>query len=127
MSTIRYIIIFTLPLAIAILWIEGRDKTSATKITDFKNFWIKNQNVFLSVSGLIVSGIGYIFNNLIFQKIFTFHQWNSMNFNKFGETTLSDILIGLLETFGYKQEIAVLTPNGIINILVYASLFLCAN
>ena len=126
MSTIRYIIIFTLPLAIAILWIEGRDKTSATKITDFKNFWIKNQNVFLSVSGLIVSGIGYIFNNLIFQKIFTFHQWNSMNFNKFGETTLSDILIGLLETFGYKQEIAVLTPNGIINILVYASLFLCA-
>lgn len=126
MSTIRYMIIFTLPLAIAILWIEGRDKTSATKITDFKNFWIKNQNVFLSVSGLIVSGIGYIFNNLIFQKIFTFHQWNSMNFNKFGETTLSDILIGLLETFGYKQEIAVLTPNGIINILVYASLFLCA-
>lgn len=126
MSTIRYIIIFTLPLAIAILWIEGRDKTSATKITDFKNFWIKNQNVFLSISGLIVSGIGYIFNNLIFQKIFTFHQWNSMNFNKFGETTLSDILIGLLETFGYKQEIAVLTPNGIINILVYASLFLCA-
>ena len=126
MSTIRYIIIFTLPLALAILWIEGRDKTSDTKITDFKNFWIKNQNVFLSVSGLIVSGIGYIFNNLIFQKIFTFHQWNSMNFNKFGETTLSDILLGLLETFGYKQEIAVLTPNGIINILVYASLFLFA-
>ena len=93
MSTIRYIIIFTLPLALAILWIEGRDKTSDTKITDFKNFWIKNQNVFLSVSGLIVSGIGYIFNNLIFQKIFTFHQWNSMNFNKFGETTLSDILL----------------------------------
>ena len=124
MSTIRYIIIFTLPLALAILWIEGRDKTSDTKITDFKNFWIKNQNVFLSVSGLIVSGIGYIFNNLIFQKIFTFHQWNSMNFNKFGETTLSDILLGLLETFGYKQEIAVLTPNGVINILVYASLFL---
>ena len=60
MSTIRYIIIFTLPLALAILWIEGRDKTSDTKITDFKNFWIKNQNVFLSVSGLIVSGIGYI-------------------------------------------------------------------
>ena len=111
MSTIRYIIIFTLPLALAILWIEGRDKTSDTKITDFKNFWIKNQNVFLSVSGLIVSGIGYIFNNLIFQKIFTFHQWNSMNFNKFGETTLSDILLGLLETFGYKQEIAVLTPK----------------
>ena len=124
MSTIRYIIIFTLPLALAILWIEGRDKTSDTKITDFKNFWIKNQNVFLSVSGLIVSGIGYIFNNLIFQKIFTFHQWNSMNFNKFGETNLSDILLGLLETFGYKQEIAVLTPNGVINILVYASLFL---
>ncbi len=124
LSSIRYIIIFVLPLTFAILWIEGRDKNSAVKITDFKGFWLKNQNVFLSVSGLILSGVGYVFNNLIFQKIFTFHQWNSMNFNKFGETTLSDILLGLLETFGFKQEVAVLTPSGVINCLVYAAIFL---
>lgn len=124
LSSIRYIIIFVLPFFFALIWIEGRDKSQNAKITDFKNFWLKNESVFLSVLGLFLSGIGYIFNNLIFQKLFSFHQWNSMNFNEFGEVTFGQIFHGLLTMFGFKDQIAVLTPNGAINCFIYAALFL---
>ncbi|WP_027727482.1 hypothetical protein [Treponema sp. C6A8] len=126
-TSIRYIMNFVFPFMLAILIIEVKNKDEkAPKITDFKGFWNNNKLVFTSVLAFFVSGFGYVCNNLILRHFFTFSQWNSMNFNHFGDTTIRDILVGLVEMFGYNQGIAALTPGGAINMLVYAALTLFA-
>lgn len=125
LSSIRYIIVSVLPLCFAVLFIETRDKSNPS-VTDFKKFWLENKSVFYSVLGVFLSGFGYIANNLVLQKIYYFSEWNSMSFNGFGETKFMDCFYGLLDMFGFQQNIAVFTPGGIINVLVYLSFVLFA-
>lgn len=125
LTSIRYILNFVFPLMLTIIIIETKSKDSrASKITDFKGFWIQNPLIFTSVVAFLLSGFGYVCNNVILKQFYTFSQWNSMNFNHFGDTTIRDILVGLVEMFGYNQGIAVLTPGGAINMLSYAALIL---
>ena len=123
LSSIRYIIISVLPLSLAVIFIEAREKENSP-ITDFKHFWLKNKFVFFSVTGLFLSGIGYVANNLVLQRLYYFSQWNSMSFNSIGDTTFRDCFSGILSIFGYQERIAVFTPGGVINILIYIAIAL---
>lgn len=122
-TSIRYIMIFVFPFMLTVLICELKEKNAA-KITDFKGFWLGNKLVFACVLGFFISGFGYVCNNLILKQFYTFSQWNSMNFNTFGTTTLGMIFTGIVEMFGYQQGIAALSPGGAINMLVYAALIL---
>lgn len=126
LSSIRYILIFVFPMAIAAIIIEARKPDRTAEITNFKEFWLHNKNVFYAVTTLFASGLGYICNNIILQHFWEFSEWNSMGFAHFGETTLRDIWKGLVSIFGYREGIAVFTPGGIINILVYLGIILFA-
>ncbi len=125
LTSIRYIMNFVFPLFLATIIVEAKSKEENTaKITDFKGFWIKNKLVFASTLGLLISVFGYVCNNILLKHFFSFSEWNSMNFNHFGDTTIRDILSGIVEIFGYNEGIAALTPGGAINILVYAALLI---
>lgn len=126
LSSIRYIMIFVFPFAIAMIILETTSSERKVNITDFKGFWIENKSIFYSIAGLILSGFGYICNNLIFRHFWTFSEWNSMGFNHFGDTSLRDIWSGIIKIFGYNEGIAALSPGGAINVLAYIAVIMLA-
>ena len=124
LSSIRYILIFVFPFALAMIILEARSPERKAEITDFKNFWIETPSILYSVVGLFLSGFGYVCNNLVFRHFWTFSEWNSMGFNHFGDTLLRDIWSGIARMFGYTEGIAALSPGGAINVLVYIAIVL---
>ncbi len=119
LSTIRYILLFTFPLALSAIIIEVRNKQYAILS---KEFWLHNSSVFYSTIALFISGFGYICNSFILRHIWSFSSWNTLGFNYPGDVTFSDILLGnsgILALLGYKPGVAIFTPSGIINILSY--------
>ena len=119
LSSIRYIMIFTFPLALVMIVDKCLKNEPECKINNFSAFWLKTNTIKLSMLGLILSGFGYVCNNIVLQPLFQFSQWNTISFCRLGDITLRDILHSLLSFFGYQDNIAVLTPSGILNILAY--------
>ncbi len=119
LSSIRYIMIFTFPLALVMIVDKCLQNDENCKINNFSSFWLKTNTIKLSMLGLILSGIGYVCNNILLQPLFQFSQWNTISFCTLGDISLRDILHSLLSFFGYQDNIAVLTPSGILNILAY--------
>ena len=125
-SSIRYIMIFVFPLALSMIVSKCLEKDSSCTINNFEEFWKNTDSVRISTIGLLLSGAGYVFNNLVLQRIYTFSEWNTIAFCNLGDIKLRDILHSLLAFWGYQDHIAVLTPNGIINLLTYAIIILTA-
>lgn len=119
LSTIRYILNFVLPLTIAVVSYEAFALSKSEAQINIKDFLLNNQKVKLVVLGLLFAGFGYVCNNVVLQKVFSFAEWNTMGYNTLGSTTVADILRGIIHLFGYKDNIAVFTPGGVVNILVY--------
>lgn len=124
LTSIRYILNFVIPLLLAVSLYEGFTKKENP--LNIKKFWIENDRAKFALGGFILSALGYAFNNIVLQKIFDFAEWNTMSYNSLGSTTLSDIFRGIIHLFGYVDNIAVFTPNGVINILVYFFLIMFA-
>lgn len=125
LSSIRYIIIFVFPLTLIMVIDKCLEKDSSCKINNFREFWLNTETVKYSFLGLMASGLGYAFNNILLQPLFDFTQWNTISFCTLGDIKLRDILHSVLGFFGYQDNIAVLTPNGILNILAYLVILCC--
>ncbi len=124
LSSIRYIMIFVFPLALIMIIDKCLEKDQNCMINNFNAFWKNTQIIKYSVLGLFISGFGYVCNNVILQPLFSFSQWNDISFCGYGDVRISDIIHSVLEFFGYIDHIAVFTPNGIINVLVYLLIIL---
>ena len=86
---------------------------------NFKSIFIQNKNNYYSCLSLICCIAGYLFNNLILSRIYTFSSYNTTTFTRIGDVTFSDLHSFFLRFLGYKNEVSVFTPSGIINILLY--------
>lgn len=123
LSTIRYVLNFVVPVTATAIFIESKKKDNP-KITDFKNFWIKNNTVFVSVTSFISCGIGYVFSSTLIQHFYTLSHFNKIQFCNLGETTILDLVRTILDTFGYQQGVSVMTPAGFVNLLIVTGLVL---
>lgn len=63
----------------------------------------------------IISAPLFIFTT----RIYTFSSYNTTTFTRIGDVTFSDLHSFFLRFLGYKNEVSVFTPSGIINILLY--------
>lgn len=126
LSTIRYILIYQFPLflAVTILCSKKEKLSQIHSFLDAKNFFLKNNSLLISFVALLLSGIGYVFNNAVLHSLYHFSQWNDVTFNFFGDVPLQKLLVTIIRAFGYQQNIAVFTPGGVINICVYCALAL---
>ena len=122
LSTIRYIINYQFPLLLSIVIIEATSKNRKYNIYEIKQFWIKDKKVFHSWGGLIVGGVGYVINSLVLQRIFHFGNWNTITFNTLGDVKFLDVFRAIMGILGFTENVAVFTPSGIINILVYVGI-----
>ena len=121
LSTIRYVLNFVFPVSVVAIFIEANKKDSP-KITDFKNFWIKNKIVFIAVTSLFACGFGYVFSSTVIQHFYTLSHFNKIQFCSLGTTKLLDLLRTILDTFGYQEGVSVMTPAGFINLIILIGL-----
>ncbi|AEE15745.1 hypothetical protein Trebr_0297 [Treponema brennaborense DSM 12168] len=122
LSGIRYILYFQFPLTVTILGYAVSSSVRAKVPYRFSSFFIKNKPTFYSCGGLLLGGVGYIANNLILSKLFTFSQFNTTAFNTIGDVTFTDVHRAVFEILGYKNGVSVFTPSGVTNILLYVAL-----
>lgn len=120
LSTIRYIMNFQFPLALALVLSNAFKKGS--DIADIKRFWLEEKSVFYSVVGLITGGLGYLFNNIVLQRLYSFREWNTIAFCELGTVSFLDIFRAVVQTVGFLEGVSVFTPSGIINLLIYIAI-----
>lgn len=117
-SGIRYILYFIIPLFFTQIFYFLNTNKELSKFT-FKSIIVENKNNFYTFLSVIISILGYLFNNLILSRLFTFSSYNTTEFTHIGDVTFTDIHSFLLKFFGYKDFVSVFTPSGIINVLLY--------
>ena len=124
LSTIRYILIYQFPLTLsmAILSYKREDKNKSVTLSELKNYFWDNKTLRISILALFLSGLGYIFNNVVLHRLYNFSQWNDVTFNHFGDVPLLKLFSTILKSFGYQENLAVFTPSGVINIFVYIAI-----
>lgn len=127
-STIRYVLSYQFPLFVAtmILLFKRDDDTKAVSFCELKKIFWDSKALKASLIGLFLSGIGYVFNSVILQRLYNFSQWNKEQFNFFGDVTLQDLFSAILRAFGFQEGVAAFTPSGVINVCVYIALILFA-
>lgn len=121
LSTIRYVLNFLVPMSIAAIYMELKKK-DAPAITDINNFWLGNFTVRLSVINFFTAGAGYVFSSLVLQHFYTLSHFNKIQFCKLGETSILTLFKTILTTYGYREGVSVMTPSGVINLLVVIGL-----
>lgn len=122
LSTIRYVINFLFPLFLSVLTLKLTDKKANAKITDIKEFWLKDSLLFYSTIGMFIGGVGYICNSTLLQALYTFSHWEKITFNTLGEFSLTTIIVSIFKIFGYQNNVGVFSPLGVINIFLYIGL-----
>lgn len=118
LAGIRYILYFIFPLAATVLGLATQKLIRQQQQFSIKTFFLSNKSVFYGTAGLLAGGLGYISNSLILSRIFSFAQYNTTTFTSIGDVSLAQILNGLLGILGWRNEVSVFTPAGIINIFV---------
>lgn len=125
LSSIRYIMNFVFPLTLAIIILEISEYTKPLdNLKNIKDLCLNNNLVKNALIGIVLSGFGYIANIGILERFFTFSNWSKIDFCTYGSVKIIDLIKGILFNFGYQENIAVFTVNGIINILIYCAITL---
>lgn len=122
LSSIRYILQFQLPLAAVVCSYTAMIFFMEKKSFHFKKIFIEDTPVFYSCIGLILGGIGYILNSVILSNLYSFSDYNNIAFNILGEISFIKLFSDIAMIFGYKNEVSVMTPAGIVNVLFYVFL-----
>ncbi len=121
-SSIRYLIYFVFPVA-AVMNYRAISNLSKNKIPfNFKKYFIEDKSIFYSTGGLFLGGFGYVINTLFLSHFYSFSNFNTTAFRTIGDVKLVDFYAGILDLLGYKNEVSVLTPSGISDLLLYVAL-----
>lgn len=118
LAGIRYILYFLFPLAATIVGLAAQRLLREKLPFSARSFFLSDKSVFYAFSGLIAGGLGYVGNNLVLSRIFSFAEYNTTTFTSIGDVSLADILDALLGTLGWRNGVSVFTPAGISNIFV---------
>lgn len=118
LSSIRYILNFTFPLAAVVVFIKARELIAEKQDFKIKQFFVQDRQTFYSVCGLILSGIGYVLNSTVLASIYSFKNMNKIRFNPLSLMKVDDIIGMNLSVIGYNENVSVFTPVGIANVLL---------
>jgi len=121
-SSIRYILNYQIPITLSILIFSYKKNSGSEQNCDIKSFFEHSNALKAGIIGLLLSGLGYIFNSVALQPIYNLSQWSRVTFNSLGDATPLDVFYIFLRSFGFQDNIAVFTPSGVINICVYITL-----
>lgn len=122
LSGIRYILYFELPLIITILGLKVSNLFKTNTTFDFKNFFINDKECHFSIVSLILGGFGYVCNNLILARIYSFSDFNTTAFTHIGDVKFEDVHNAIMEILGYRNNVSVFTPSGVNNVLLYVGI-----
>lgn len=120
LSSIRYILNFTFPLAAVVVYNRVKEFLDSKEKFSVKKFFLEGGISFRnSCIGLITSGIGYIFNSSVLASLYSFKNMNKIQFNPLSAMKIDRIISMILSTIGYNEDVSVFTPSGMANILIF--------
>lgn len=119
LSSIRYILNFTFPLAAILLYNRIKEFIKNKEIFSFKKFFLYDYALKISLAGLILSGIGYIINSTVLSSLFTYKNMNKVRFNFISDMKVDSIIEMILSVIGYNENVSFSTPAGITNVLLF--------
>lgn len=122
LSGIRYILYFELPLMITILGLKVSKLFKTNTSFNFKNFFIYDKECHLSIVSFLLGAFGYVCNNLVLARFYSFSDFNTTAFTHIGDVKIEDVHNAIMETLGYKNNVSVFTPSGVNNVLLYVGL-----
>ncbi|MGL4986654.1 MAG: hypothetical protein ACRC5H_05880 [Treponemataceae bacterium] len=130
LAGLRYLVVFQIPLFLASLLVIPFDKNDLEK--DFLSIIKKiySQTIFkYSTIGLLFGGIGYIINEKVLNKLFSFADFNKTSFIQIGSQSFGKIIDAFFQMLGYRYEnVSLFSPIAVLNLIAIsftgASLFM---
>lgn len=123
LTSIRYIFVIVLPLAAVSVWQaaaggmrEDWPLSARALLSDRKGR--------LSLFSLLAAGLGYLLNSTLLRKLYSFSIWYETAFGKLEDVSAKQLHDDLLGLMGYNEQVSVLSPAGITNMLLYGFLAL---
>lgn len=118
LSTIRYILNFTFPLAAILLYNRIKEFLRKDESFSLRGFFLEDRPLKISVYALFFSGFGYVLNSTVFTALFTFKNMNKVRFLSLSEIRLDDIISMIVNVAGYNGNVSFSTPGGAANVLL---------
>lgn len=119
LTSIRYIFVILLPLLTVSAWQEscrishgGGPFTPRAFLADPKSR--------LSSFSMLAAAFGYLLNSTLLRKLYTFSIWYETAFGKLEDVSAKTLHDDLLLLMGYNEQVSVMSPAGIANVLLYA-------
>lgn len=126
LTSIRYIFVIILPLASVCVWLAA-DRGMKGGVPLTARALLADHKARLSLSSLLAAGAGYLLNSTLLRKLYSFSIWYETAFGKLEDVSAKQLHDDLLGLMGYNEQVSVLSPAGITNILLYLflALLLC--
>ena len=123
MTSLRYLIQFIGPLFLVYVLISLINMSKNDTTYDFKKLF-KNKPILYSMLGMLVAIIGFLINQVVISRFYRFSFSGTFRFGTFGDISFGQWFAGILNFFGWRNDISVLSPSGIINIFLITALVL---
>ena len=135
---VRQILVTFLPLlAAAFLLLLGSDSFRAVTHEDMENgaapalrrlretaLCREAKTLYLSAGGAVLAAVGYLINNHILSKAYSFTNYGGMRLKSPVVDDINPLLSSLLELFGYKANAKVFSKEGLVSLLSVVCLVL---
>lgn len=117
LGSIRYILNFILPIAFVTLGRKIIMECKSGKNISVKQFR-QDKESFYAFIGLLTAAVGYLLNTTVLASLYSFKNYNKVQFLPLGEATVTGVIDMILEVAGYNENMSVFTPGGFANVLL---------
>ncbi len=122
LAGIRYVLILHIPLIVTALLPKINELVKKDEKFSIKTFFFEDPYAFYSTASFIFCALGYAGSSVVLPRLFKFATWNDEVFGVLGEMTIGDIGLYLFHELGYKDNISVLSPSGVVNVMIFVLL-----
>ena len=118
LTGMRYLVQFIGPLFIVYAVISLSNKIKEGDVLSMKKFFVEKP-VMYSALGCAIAFVAFLLNQIVLSRFYTFSFTGTFKFGFLGDVPLGKYFCYLLELMGYRNNVSVLSPAGIVNVLIF--------
>ena len=127
LTSLRYLVQFIGPLFIVyVLTLLSKTMKKGENMS-IRKFW-GEKSVMYSALGCAIAFVAFLMNQIVLSRFYTFSFTGTFEFGQLG-APLGRYLCYFIELMGYRSNVSVLSPSGIVNVLIFVAaltFILCA-
>lgn len=117
---LRYLVDFMGPLFIVYAVVSISKTIEENDILSVKKFF-EGKEVRFSALGCAIAFVAFLLNQIVLTRFYTFSFTGTFKFGSLGDIPLGKCFYYLLELMGYRNNVSVLSPAGIVNVLIFVA------